>query len=947
MDSDRWRQIKQLYHEARARPEPEREAFLAEACADDHVLLGEIRRLLAQPVSTDIILGRLGGPELELVASHRDEARPSLVTGQRIGVYQVQALLGAGGMGEVYRARDTRLGRDVAIKMLPRALTVDPDRLIRLEREARVLASLNHPHIAAIHGLEESDGPALVLELIEGETLRERLARGSLPLAETLHIARQIAEALKAAHEKGIVHRDLKPANIKITPESVVKVLDFGIAKVASDQGPWPDSTRASRPTSSGTLEGAIVGTAAYMSPEQARGGSVDRRTDVWAFGCVLYEMLSGRMAFARETVTDTHAAIVDQEPEWTAVPATTPPAVRRLLRRCLEKDPKQRLGDIGDARVDLEQPAAASVHHRRSSAAVLVVVTLLLLAATAGMVYSTRPSALVTSPSEYTQLTNFTDSAMAPSLSPDGRMVTFIRGGGDGFPIRGQIYVKQLPNGESVPLIDDAGVKYGPVFTHDGSRIAYTKVTPTATGVSWDTWTVPVFGGPAARFVPNAAGLVWLGERRVLFGEIKTGIHMGIVTATESRAERREIYFPAHDKWMAHFSYLSPDRQSVLVVEMDETHFFTQCRLVPFDGSSAGRQVGPRGICKSAAWSPDGRWMYFGVTVGGSSHLWRQRFPDGTPEQLTFGPTEEDGVAVAPDGQSLVTSLGHRQSAVWIHDAAGERAITSEGFARLPRFSRDGTRAFYLLQQDSSSSSAELRTVDLGSGKSESVLPGVSVTDYDISRDEKEIAYTTKENNGESRIWLASLDRRSPPREIARGGDQVSFGTDGDLLFRSLEEKTNSLARIKKNGSGRKRIEAVPIVYKTGVSPDGAWAIVVAAGAGEHSQPQTLAVPVNGGNPQKICSPSCPAVWSADGRFLYLARGATVTSLGMTIAIPVPAGKSLPDLPASGVVLAAAAKLPGALVIEHDLVSPGADPSTYLFTKSDFQRNLFRIPLH
>ena len=940
MDPNRWHRIKELYHDALAHPDGEREAFLAQACADDNVIFGQIQRLLAQPVSTDIILGRLGGPEAELVASLRDEARPSLRTGQRIGVYQVQTLLGVGGMGEVYRARDTRLGRDVAIKMLPRALTADPDRLIRFECEARVLASLNHPHIAAIHDLDESDGPALVLELIEGETLKERLARGSLPLAETLHFARQIAEALKAAHEKGIVHRDLKPANIKITPEGAVKVLDFGIAKAASDKGPWPDSTRAPTMISSGTLEGSIVGTAAYMSPEQARGELVDPRTDVWAFGCVLFEMLSGRAVFARETTRESLAAVINQEPDWAALPVSAPGPLRRLLRQCLIKDPKKRLGNIDAARIELERHAAASAHRWRASAAALTVLALS-LATAVGVYYSTQAPAPLTSPSEYTQLTNFTDSAMAPSLSPDGRMVTFIRGG-DSFPNRGQIYVKLLPNGESIRLTDD-GIHYGPVFTPDGSRITYSKVIGPPN--SFDTWTVPVLGGTASPFLPNASGLAWVADRRILFAEVKTGVHMGIVTATENRAERREIYFPANDLWMAHFAHLSPDRQSILVVEMDQTHQFTQCRLIPFDGGSDGRQVGPEGSCRSAAWSPDGRWMYFSVIVGGSSHLWRQRFPDGIPEQLTYGPTEEEGVTVAPDGRSLVTSLGTRRSAIWMRDAAGERAITSEGYTRFPRLSRDGTRVFYLLQQDSSSPSAELRSVDLRSGKTETVLPGVSVSDYDLSRDEKEIVYTTKEGNRDSRIWLTSLDQRTPPRPIAVAGDQVSFGAKGDIFFRSFEKTTNALVRIMKDGSGREQVTTASIVNKYAVSPDGDWVIVHSSDA---NAARTLAVPVGGGAPKRICVQNCPAAWSSDGRFLYVARGASATAPARTLALPVPAGKTLPDVPDSGIDLAASeVQLPGTRVIEHDSISPGSDSATYVFTRSELRRNLFRIPLH
>ena len=259
--------------------------------------------------------------------------------GRRLGVYHLQALLGAGGMGEVYRARDTRLERDVAIKILPQMFTADPDRLARFEREARVLASLNHPSIGAIYGLEEADGlRGLVLELVEGETLADRLRRGPLPVAEALFFARQMAEALDAAHERGIVHRDLKPANIKITPEGTVKVLDFGLAKAATGDGAGPDLTHSPTVTVAGTREGVILGTAAYMSPEQARGKPVDKRTDIWAFGCVLYEMLTGRSAFGRDTTTDTLAALVERDPDWSRLPAGLSTNIRRLLQHCLPR---------------------------------------------------------------------------------------------------------------------------------------------------------------------------------------------------------------------------------------------------------------------------------------------------------------------------------------------------------------------------------------------------------------------------------------------------------------------------------------------------------------------------------------------------------------------------------------------------------------------------------
>jgi Tol biopolymer transport system component len=296
----------------------------------------------------------------------------SIAAGSRIGGYEVIAAIGAGGMGEVYRARDTRLNRDVALKILPEAFATDPERLARFEREAQVLASLNHPHIAAIHGLEESDGVrALVLEFVDGDTLADRIARGPIALDEALLIARQIAEALDAAHEQGIIHRDLKPANIKVRDDGTVKVLDFGLAKLAGPPkgGHYvsPDRSVRLQPDLSPTITspalmtgvGVLLGTAAYMSPEQAKGREADKRTDIWAFGCVLYEMLTGTRAFGGDDVTETLAAIIKSEPDWSRLPPGTPESIRRLLRRSLEKDRRGRLADIADARLDLVDAAS------------------------------------------------------------------------------------------------------------------------------------------------------------------------------------------------------------------------------------------------------------------------------------------------------------------------------------------------------------------------------------------------------------------------------------------------------------------------------------------------------------------------------------------------------------------------------------------------------------
>ena len=368
METARRELISRLYHAALERPPAERNAFLKDACSGDTALQEELESLLRhEPAAARF----LDIPAAQIVANaHKPDAD---MVGRQLGPYKIAALLGAGGMGEVYRARDTKLGRDVAIKILPVGFTADPERQARFAREARLLATLNHPHIGAIYGLEESDGvAALVLEFVDGPTLADRLKHGPLPIAEALAIARQIAEALEAAHEKGIVHRDLKPANIVLqraanasgVPSGDVraKVLDFGLAKTMTGGVPGDLTQRASG-SLDGTAEGRVLGTPAYMSPEQARGQAVDKRTDIWAFGCVLFEMLSVRPAFQGDTISDTLVSILEREPDWAALPTNTPASIRTLLRRCLTKDPQKRLHDVADARIELDEidPALGS----------------------------------------------------------------------------------------------------------------------------------------------------------------------------------------------------------------------------------------------------------------------------------------------------------------------------------------------------------------------------------------------------------------------------------------------------------------------------------------------------------------------------------------------------------------------------------------------------------
>jgi eukaryotic-like serine/threonine-protein kinase len=362
MDPDRWRRVAEVYEAALEREPAARGTFLEETCRDDAALRRDVESLLAQEHTSCIV-----DSDMETVAAAVLENATQLAPGALIGQYRIEGWLGAGGMGEVYRAHDTTLNRDIALKVLPESFTRDPDRVARFTREAHVLASLNHPNIAAIHGLvDDGDMHALVLELVEGPTLTERLAQGPLPLSEALAIARQIADALAAAHEHGLVHRDLKPPNVKVRDDGAVKVLDFGLAKPARESGATPGSGPPGRsPDSPGvmspavTADGVILGTAAYMSPEQARGRPADRRSDVWAYGCVLYEMLTGQRAFPGEDVSETLANVLRGQPDWSALPADTPPAIRRLLRRAFEKDSRRRLSDMTDARLEIEEAEA------------------------------------------------------------------------------------------------------------------------------------------------------------------------------------------------------------------------------------------------------------------------------------------------------------------------------------------------------------------------------------------------------------------------------------------------------------------------------------------------------------------------------------------------------------------------------------------------------------
>ncbi len=940
---ERWREVRRVYDAALERNETDREEFLTEVCGADTALHSEVTGLLA-----------------------RDRSAEAFSTGLRIGHYTILSRLGAGGMGVVYRARDSKLHRDVALKVLPEIFADDHHRLARFQREAEVLASLNHPNIAHIHGLEESGRTrALVIELVEGPTLADRIAHGPIPIGEALPIAQQIVRALEAAHACGIAHRDLKPANIKVTAAGVVKLLDFGLATAVADDIAHQDSTTlvAGEPL---TMAGSVIGTIAYMSPEQARGEPVDARTDLFSLGSVLYEMVTGRRAFPGAMQTLIVDAILHQTPQSPrSVNPAVPQALERVILRLLERERTARYQTASDVGADLERVtqqiesarSAMDTRWQRRRWRAAIGVALVLALAASGWIWSRVTKRPPTAAPEYEQVTHFADSATSPAFSPDGRMMAFIRGGNTFFG-PGEIYVKVLPDGEPVPLTRDGLQKMSPVFSPEGSRIAYTTVSG---NFAWDTWAVSVSGGEPSRWLTNAGGLTWIPDHRVLFSELATptGLHMNVVTANENRDNVRAVYTPSDLQGMAHRSYLSPDRKWVAIAEMEKA-VWLPCRIVPLDGSAIGQRVGPDGQCTSAAWSPDGGWIYFSSSVSGAFHIWRQRFPGGLPEQITGGPTEEEGIAMAPDGRSFLTSLGTRQQAIWIHDAGGEHELSREGYAFVPSlpngtsqpFSADGRKLFYLVRQGAvrfmgpEERSGELWETELETVRSESLLPGFHVIGYDISRDGSEIAFAALDENGKSHIWLGRVDRQVPPRRLSPvEADSPRFGAANDVFCRVTEtaSQANYIYRIKMDGSEPQKATETPVLFFMSASPDGMWLTAqVAAPSGT----SVVALPVSHDKPVPICS-DCEADWTADGRSFVVRLALNNASNGArTLVVALGLHETLPRLPPGGI--RSEKDLAGSRVLYalDGFLYPGDSAQVYAFRRETIQRNIYRVPL-
>jgi Tol biopolymer transport system component len=719
---------------------------------------------------------------------------------QTIAHYRITSKLGEGGMGEVWRATDTKLNRDIAIKILPEAFAGDPDRMARFEREAQVLASLNHPNIATIYGVEER---ALIMELVEGPTLAERISQGPIPRDEALPIARQIAEALEYAHERGVIHRDLKPANIKITPEGRVKVLDFGLAKALSNEPAAADPAASPTLTMRATVAGIIMGTAAYMAPEQARGAAADRRADIWSFGVVLYEMLAGGQMFGGDTVSDTLAAVLKTDPDWSRLPQETPEPIRRLLRRCLERDRRRRLPDIAVARLEIDDaltapappaPAGLAAPSRLGwwTAAISLIASAGVILAVVHFREAPTPPAPLRFQIPAPEKTSFGPTGIA--LSPDGRRLAFIAGAGTGPPM---VWVRPLDALAAQPLRGTEDVQFLPFWSPDGRYVGF--------AVQGKLKKIEVSGGPAQTLceVPGSitAG-TWSRDGVILFSTAANGIFRvsqagGVpVEVTKLDASLGEV---AHMRpWFLpdgrHFLYVNRTATTVgWVIYIATLDGHQRHRLVdsvqagayapPAPGSEYGHllfmregtlmaqpldvkrgelagdafpvaeQVGSYLAMGVFTVSENGVLAYRSGSFGADTQpTWFDR--QGNTLALLGPPGFYPFVALSPDGKRVAVSQGDGtgKGDIWMFDAVRgvPSRFTFSGNGSHPVWSPDGTR---LVFASAISNTAMYQKASGGAGNEELVLRSAHPSSW--SPDGKYLLYGLRDPKTNGDLWL------------------------------------------------------------------------------------------------------------------------------------------------------------------------------------------------
>jgi serine/threonine-protein kinase len=839
-----------------------------------------------------------------------------LASGARLGTYEIIQLIGAGGMGEVYRARDTKLNRDVAIKVLPEAFTLDPDRLARFNREAQLLASLNHPNIAAIYGLQEwsasSDDvshQALVMEVIDGPTLAERVAEGPLPLDEVLAIAKEIAEALEAAHAQGIVHRDLKPANIKLRQDGRVKVLDFGLAKLvfrdALQSSSLAGSGSGSRPglsdvatMASPLVTGAnvIIGSAAYMSPEQVKGRPVDRRSDAWAFGCLVFEMLTGVRAFRADDVSSTVAAILERQPQWERLPATTPPSIRRLLRRCLEKHAQRRLHDLGDARLEIEDalapPTLDDAVRPRSGPSTSAIAAGVIIAclATAALVWYLKPAPAV-SGNGANGVSRFvivptepiSESEGVLVISRDGRRVAYAAAPPGA---RQRLFVREIDQFTSRSVPETDGV-VSATFSPDGQMIAFLADRKLRT--------VPVAGGMplTLRDRVDGAGLVWTAEQTILYNPgTTTGIWRIAATGgepvavTQTGPKDNEQRFPEvlpNGKGIL-FSSRGGVTTDKIYVESLQTH---------------ARQFVTEGAAPH--YLPTGHLVF---VRGGT--LYAVRFDADRLEATGAAVTLLEGISQARSAQPLISyadvgsivyvpTVGDASAQVltWVDFAGHEQPTAASGrpWAQ-PRIARDGRRAITSLR----SAAEDLWLVDLERGTSSRLTDNNSSSFPVWMNNDRTLAFASAKE-GPYSIYRRPVDGSVPDEPLIAGEwpfYPFSASAGGKLAFVVVNPKT--LQDIHVVTADRKEAPTpfLATQFREGApafSPDGRWIAYVSDESGRfeiyvrpYPGPGEKWPISNGGGNEPM--------WRPDGRQLFYRVGDAMMAVDVQMAPTFSAGK-------------------------------------------------------
>ena len=872
----RQQQVSELYHAALLLEPPARTPFLQRHCGSDDGLRAEVSSLLACDAEAADFLEQ----SPSIVAN---PSPPAASIGSCIGPYQVVAHLGAGGMGEVYRARDSRLGRDVALKMLPTSVTTVPDRQRRFDREARTLAALNHPNIAAIYGVEESAGNrALVLELVEGQTLHQRIhgsvgetlgtgpdarpgartRRGPVPVREALGIADRIAHALGAAHEQGVVHRDLKPANVMISSRGAVKVLDFGLARPFPGEPTAVDIRRLDPVRSA-----AIAGTAPYMSPEQVMGRPTDRRSDIWAFGCVLYEMLAGRPAFAGAEVGETVRRILDGVPDYAALPGAVPWRVRHLLTRCLERQPDRRQPDftsvqraIAESLLDLEDAPiadAARTGLSRRGAVVLGVMACAMIALVSS-VWSNSPAALL--PQSVVPLTSLEGHENYVSFSPDASRFAF-SWEGDNVGHEG-VYVQQIGVERAVRLTRPTGRDLSPVWSPRADLIAFVRQDDVRSGL----------------YVVSATGAA----ERKLVDYASAGLH----TCLGGCCLNRVIAWSPDGRWLVLSGAVIGSRAGTFAVPVDggAPRLLVEMAL-PLINDHVSPTVSPRGDALAYG-ACSGEFSCF-VEVVPLDH---QFVASGRPRRLTALPRAVNGMAWMPNGRELLVaqaSVWLNEFSLWRMDAFARRAperVDVAGTAYYPALSADGRRLGF-----------SRRTFDVNLWNVEdgrvAINPASSThSDYDVnlSPDGTRIAFTTDRQGGASEIWIADRNG-SNPTPVTQGtlsAGSPRWSPDSRLLvFDRLSEDGRAHVYVvdPRDRQPRRLTSWNYGDWLPTWSHDARWVYFNSAASGSR---EVWKVPAGGGEPMRVTEHGgSVGVESLDGRLLYYHRQVAGSSRDRLIA--------------------------------------------------------------